>query len=541
MFGDFEAQRHWMAVALHVPLNKWYTHNLGYWGLDYPPLTAYWAAGWGAVARWAAPDLVLPPAESMTSGVPLPGAVGEAAHGGRLLMRASVFVGDFVVYIPAVAAWLLASRVAPQARARAAAPLLLLPALVAVDHGHFQYNSVSLGLALAAAAASVSERELIAAALFALALNYKQMLLFFSPVFFVWLLGRAFAKGLRGVTACGDGGRATRSSIDGSTVCATLAAVASIGAVVVSVFAAVWSPFCLSTSAAEGGCAGGLAAVLRRQFPLARNVFEDKVGSLWCALEPALGVRAWLMREPSAAPRVAATAAAVTAALMAPALPPLWRMARAAAGGRARGAPQALALAMLAVSASFFLGGFQVHEKSILMPALAAAACLAASAGAGAGTLSSMLLPSFVSALSLWSLWPLLLRDGQLPRTAAVAVLAAVAAAAAGLLPLSRAAVWRAALADARLASRSISLRGAAPSRVVPMAARMLLAALAALVAAAAAVSAAAVFAPPPRSLPDLWPYLTAVVACAGMLLTWLWAAALLSGIAAQPSAAADT
>ena len=43
MHGDFEAQRHWMEIAVNLPPSQWYingTHNdLQYWGLDYPPLT----------------------------------------------------------------------------------------------------------------------------------------------------------------------------------------------------------------------------------------------------------------------------------------------------------------------------------------------------------------------------------------------------------------------------------------------------------------------------------------------------------------------
>jgi ALG6/ALG8 glycosyltransferase family protein len=47
MFGDFEAQRHWMELTNHLPLRQWYTYDLQYWGLDYPPLTAYhsWLCG----------------------------------------------------------------------------------------------------------------------------------------------------------------------------------------------------------------------------------------------------------------------------------------------------------------------------------------------------------------------------------------------------------------------------------------------------------------------------------------------------------------
>ena len=47
MYGDYEAQRHWMELTIHLPLREWYTYDLPYWGLDYPPLTAYvsWLCG----------------------------------------------------------------------------------------------------------------------------------------------------------------------------------------------------------------------------------------------------------------------------------------------------------------------------------------------------------------------------------------------------------------------------------------------------------------------------------------------------------------
>lgn len=46
-FGDFEAQRHWMEITVHTPIAEWYkqteVNDLTWWGLDYPPLSAYWA------------------------------------------------------------------------------------------------------------------------------------------------------------------------------------------------------------------------------------------------------------------------------------------------------------------------------------------------------------------------------------------------------------------------------------------------------------------------------------------------------------------
>jgi alpha-1,3-glucosyltransferase len=45
MFGDFEAQRHWLEITHNLPVADWYRattdNDLLYWGLDYPPLTAY--------------------------------------------------------------------------------------------------------------------------------------------------------------------------------------------------------------------------------------------------------------------------------------------------------------------------------------------------------------------------------------------------------------------------------------------------------------------------------------------------------------------
>jgi anti-sigma-K factor RskA len=45
MYGDYEAQRHWMEITVNLPVSDWYTNttdnDLQYWGLDYPPLTAY--------------------------------------------------------------------------------------------------------------------------------------------------------------------------------------------------------------------------------------------------------------------------------------------------------------------------------------------------------------------------------------------------------------------------------------------------------------------------------------------------------------------
>ncbi len=34
MHGDFEAQRHWMEVAVHRPVGEWYTYAPEWWLMD---------------------------------------------------------------------------------------------------------------------------------------------------------------------------------------------------------------------------------------------------------------------------------------------------------------------------------------------------------------------------------------------------------------------------------------------------------------------------------------------------------------------------
>ena len=63
MYGDYEAQRHWMEVTVNLPPRAWYVHgadnDLQYWGLDYPPLSAYLSWLLGLVARCCGlPELV---------------------------------------------------------------------------------------------------------------------------------------------------------------------------------------------------------------------------------------------------------------------------------------------------------------------------------------------------------------------------------------------------------------------------------------------------------------------------------------------------
>ena len=46
--GDYEAHRKWSSYHT-IPLSKWYSHDLDYWGLDYPPFAAWLHVGLGRI------------------------------------------------------------------------------------------------------------------------------------------------------------------------------------------------------------------------------------------------------------------------------------------------------------------------------------------------------------------------------------------------------------------------------------------------------------------------------------------------------------
>lgn len=165
--GDFEAQRHWISLtssaissprlyssspnSLSVPLKEWYSHDLSYWGLDYPPLTAYHSLLIGIIARaspYSAPFVELrpvttAPVEELDAWEGRMSAMevkGEMKH----WMRGTVIIGDLLVWISAVVVYAQANFGAgkkervTQTVVVATLSILLQPALILIDNGHFQ-------------------------------------------------------------------------------------------------------------------------------------------------------------------------------------------------------------------------------------------------------------------------------------------------------------------------------------------------------------------------------------------------------------------
>uniref|UniRef100_A0A8C3KGZ2 Alpha-1,3-glucosyltransferase n=1 Tax=Calidris pygmaea TaxID=425635 RepID=A0A8C3KGZ2_9CHAR len=317
MYGDYEAQRHWQEVTYNLPIRQWYfntsDNNLLYWGLDYPPLTAYHSFLCAYIAKLINPDWIA-----------LHTSRGYESQPHKLFMRTTVFVADLLVYIPAVILYCFSLKeTSTKKKVSSALCILLYPGLILIDHGHFQYNSVSLGFALWGVLCLSYDWDLLGSVAFCLALNYKQMELYHSLPFFCYLLGKCFKKGLKG---------------KGLILLIKIA-----GTVVVS-FAVCWLPFC--TDMAQ------IMQVLRRLFPIDRGLFEDKVANIWCSLSVLIKIKNIVSPQTQLKLSFAVTFLSLLPTCIKLTIQPSLR---------------GFKFALVSCALSFFLFSFQVHEKSILL------------------------------------------------------------------------------------------------------------------------------------------------------------------------------
>ncbi|PAA77857.1 hypothetical protein BOX15_Mlig001228g14, partial [Macrostomum lignano] len=357
MFGDYEAQRHWQEVTTALPVSEWYINSsrndLLYWGLDYPPLSAYHSLALGYRA-----------AAINASWVALGSSRGEQSPPHKLWMRGTVLTSDLFIHLPVLLASVAYSPVSPLLLLSAVA--MLSPGQPLVDHGHFQYNCISLGLAAAAHLLVLRRRRLLGTCLFCLALNYKQMALYHSLPLFCHLLGDCCNLLLSAAAPW----RAVR------LLC-------SLAAVVLATFLLVWSPL---LAAAPNGRAA--LAALQRLFPIGRGLFEDHVANVWCTINVVVKLKTIISQGAAAAVAAVATLAACAPALVRC----LYRPGRSA-----------LLFASFAASLAFFLFSYQAHEKSILLPAMSAVLLLP----------EAPLFACSFQLLAAISMWPLLAyKDG---------------------------------------------------------------------------------------------------------------------------------
>ncbi|KAL2807663.1 ALG6, ALG8 glycosyltransferase family-domain-containing protein [Aspergillus granulosus] len=483
MHGDFEAQRHWMEITIHLPLSKWYTYDLQYWGLDYPPLTAYhsWLLGKiGSIfdPSWFALD------DSRGLEDPLL----------KVFMRATVIVSEYLVYIPAIVTFLRRytrmQAVPVWSASIALSAILLQPATILIDHGHFQFNTVMLGLFVASLDAIMAGRMLWACIFFVGALGFKQMALYYAPVMFAFLLGICFIPRFRPIRL----------------LCISLVTVATfailllplllgaIGADARKNFTSTTEPPLLQTLPFELDQSSSLYAILfqltqviHRIFPFSRGLFEDKVANAWCAIHTFYKLHKF---ESDILKRLSLGATLASISI------PCWIIFRH---------PRASILlpAFATVAWGFFLFSFQVHEKSVLLPLLPMTLLIAGDGGLNKDTRSWV---GWANMLGSWTLYPLLKRDGlQVPYFVMTYLWAYLL----GLPPTSWQVYRREKLPDE-------SGTAAEPHMITKLIHT-------AFYLAMLGWHVLEAFVPPPPGKPDLWVVLNVLIGAGGFGISYLW------------------
>uniref|UniRef100_A0A8C9VR86 Alpha-1,3-glucosyltransferase n=1 Tax=Scleropages formosus TaxID=113540 RepID=A0A8C9VR86_SCLFO len=311
MFGDYEAQRHWQEVTFNLPVRQWYfnttDNDLKYWGLDYPPLTAFHSLLCAHIANLINPDWI-----------ELHKSRGYESPAHKFFMRATEMSDK--LHLPA-------HNINPFLhfffQSSALLCILLYPGLILIDNGHFQYNSVSLGLALWGVLGLGCGHDLLGSLAFTLALSYKQMELYHALPFFWYLLGKCGKLGLTGKG---------------------LILLVKISLTVLVSFALCWLPFLFDPQQT--------LQVIHRLFPMARGLFEDKVANVWCSLNILVKIKTLLSVDTQIYLSFGTTLLAVLPSSIKLLMKPTFWQFR---------------LALMNSSLAFFLFSFQVHEKSILL------------------------------------------------------------------------------------------------------------------------------------------------------------------------------
>lgn len=330
MFGDYEAQRHWQEITVNLPVEEWYKNStkndLEYWGLDYPPLTAYHSFILGKLAGKLNPNYVA-----------LHKSRGFESVDHKYFMRLTVFLADIFTFLPAILFFIyIVVRKSKESRsiyffcerASLLAVILFYPGLILIDYGHFQYNCVSLGAFVAACGAILNNSLNLGSFLFILALNYKQMELYHALPFFVYILGTNTPINRRLISKCWSN-------------------LFYVTCTVLVTFLLVWFPFVWNGRT--------FFSVIVRLFPLARGVFEDKVANIWCTINVVFKLR-YLFENIQLAQICLVT---TTIALLPSCFDMYFRPSR-----------EKFIIAQINSSLSFFLFSYQVHEKSILLAAI---------------------------------------------------------------------------------------------------------------------------------------------------------------------------
>lgn len=381
-----------MEVTINLPVTHWYFHDLEWWGLDYPPLTAYHSWLLGKIGSLIEPSWY---------GLYLSHGLDDLDF--KVFMRATVIVSEYLVYIPAavICTRHLTRRNHINAREWSVAltAILMQPATILIDHGHFQYNTVMLGFVLATISSMLAGRALWSCVFFVAALGFKQMALFYAPAVAAYLAGRCIFPKIDPFRFIGI---AIITAISFAVLYLPLLlgtaydTYRSIPLPSDSVLPPLLSalPFKLSEKSWYYPYAVQVTQSIHRIFPFARGLFEDKVANIWCAIHSS-GIYK-LNRYSSVL--LGRAALGLTLLSIAPPCAIIFLKPKR----------EFTPLAFATTAWGFFLCSYQVHEKNVLLPLLPMTLLLASEGGMKPETRAWV---GYANLLGCWTMFPLLKRD----------------------------------------------------------------------------------------------------------------------------------
>lgn len=337
--GDFEAQRHWMELTIHLPAQEWYFFDLQYWGLDYPPLTAYHLYFCGKIGSLIDP-----------SWFALNDSRGIEITSLKLFMRITSLVSDLLIFMPPllriVSIFGMRFNISRIDQIMFSSVILYLPSLNLIDHGHFQFNTVMLGLFLFSLLELIEGHLILASIWFMLCINFKQMGLYYAPFIFTYILASLFTR---------------KKTVLLTIFSFNITKLILVGLTVIITQLVVLSPFLLGKTPLYKKLES-LQQILVRVFPFQRGLFEDKVSNLWSVTNLFIKYKSIFSVQ-----QLTKLALIVTLVSLIPSNALLfYKYLFKELSPKARFI--SLIYGFSATSWSFYLFSFQVHEKSVLVP-----------------------------------------------------------------------------------------------------------------------------------------------------------------------------
>lgn len=380
--GDFEAQRHWMEITTHLPICQWYFYDLEYWGLDYPPLTAFHLYLLGTIGSFINSDWFKLDVSRGLESVDL-----------KNYMRFTALITELIMYSPALlgVVSLLGKKlnVSRIDQIVISCVIMCQPGLILVDHGHFQYNSMMLALFLYSLADLFRGNYILSSIWFMGSIFFKQMALYYAPFIFAFILSKLF-----------------NNYYDFNPKSWTyfitkfqFSKLISVGATVIISSLVMLVPFlsCQSLSVYQ--------QILTRVFPFNRGIFEDKVANFWCTTNTFIKYKQLFTTEELQKLSLLLTLLSILPPCVMASYKNLFN-SKFSKTSTSNSKYLILIYGFSATAWGFYLFSFQVHEKTVLVPLISSTLlyCL--------NDHYYISITQWINNMATFSLYPLLKKDG---------------------------------------------------------------------------------------------------------------------------------